>query len=231
MIPAEQIEAITKLMYTHADAKKSIGMQAYMKNKFPFLGIQKPMRSTLQKTWIEQFKNQDIEIINAVLIRLWQLPEREFQYVGIDLMVACKKKWTIDSEQLFIEMATQKPWWDTVDYIAAKMLGVLWLKHHDTLHAKIITHALSEDIWLNRIAILHQLTYKAQTNTQLLEKVIACTTHKNEFFIQKAIGWALRQYSYTNPKYVKQYVQATPQLSKLSKREALKAINRKIKSE
>jgi 3-methyladenine DNA glycosylase AlkD len=231
MTPVEQIEAITKLMYAQADAKKSVGMQAYMKNKFPFLGIQKPMRSTLQKAWIAAFKNQDIEITHAVLIRLWQLPEREFQYVGMDLMLTCRKHWSDASEQIFIEMATHKPWWDTVDLIAAKMLGILWLKHHNTHHAKIITHALSEDIWLNRIAILHQLTYKAQTNTQLLEKVIACTIHKNEFFIQKAIGWALRQYSYTNPKYVKQYVQDTPQLSNLAKREALKAINRKIKSE
>lgn len=223
---SELVKELVSTFKKHANHSQSLEMSQYMKNHFPFLGIKKPLRVELQKTFIAKAKLlSSAEIIEVVKL-LWNLEEREFQYTAIELLVACKKKWDETFSQLFVELITDKSWWDTVDLIASKLIGGYYLKEHSHYNHLFIKWSLDENIWLNRVALIHQLSYKNLTNTDLLLQIILNVMHKQDFFIRKGIGWALRQYSYTDAHFVEQQVELLP-LSNLSKREAIKAIKRK----
>jgi 3-methyladenine DNA glycosylase AlkD len=223
---SELVKELVSTFEKHADLSISMEMSKYMKNHFPFLGIKKPLRVELQKPFIANVKLLgSAEIIEAVKL-LWNLPEREFQYTAIELLVACKRKWNEAFSQLFIELITEKSWWDTVDIIASKLIGGYYFKEHSHYKHLFIKWSLDENIWLNRVALIHQLSYKNNTDKDLLLQIILNVVHKQNFFIRKGIGWALRQYSYIEPHFVLQQVEILP-LSNLSKREAIKAIQRK----
>lgn len=219
------VNELVNAFESHADAELAKGMSQYMKNHFTFLGIQKPMRLKLQKPFIDEMKQgSSDEVIECVQL-LWGMNEREYQYTAIELLVANKKKWNKEFSQLFIWMITEKSWWDTVDTIATKLIGGYFQKYHSAYQAMFIDWSLDDNIWLNRVALIHQLTYKNNTDKDLLLQIISNVIHKQNFFIRKGIGWALRQYSYIEPHFVMQQVEMLP-LSNLSKREALKAMHR-----
>jgi 3-methyladenine DNA glycosylase AlkD len=119
-------------------------------------------------------------------------------------------------------MLTHKSWWDSVDSINSNVIGKYFIKFPELLENTTHKWNNASNIWLQRMSILFQLPYKEKTNTQLLEKYIVNCIDTNEFFVNKAIGWALRAYAYTNKKWVIKFVKDHPQLSNLSKREALK---------
>ena len=127
---------------------------------------------------------------------------------------------------LYVFMITNKSWWDTVDFIASNLVGT-YLKRFPGQTETLTTQWMkSENIWLQRTCLLFQLKYKSETNTELLHQFINQLSASNEFFIRKAIGWILREYSKTNPDFVVDYVEKYP-LSGLSQREALKWLNNK----
>lgn len=196
-------------------------MEAYMKHQFPFLGIKSPARNEALKMF---FAEHDTPVENQLFDEVWaiyNLPEREYQYVAIALL--SKKLKTLRIEDLsFIEkLITEKSWWDSVDSIAPTIVGTI-IKNDRFDGEKVMrTWSDSDNMWLIRSAILHQLKYKNETNENLLEEVILCHANSNEFFIQKAIGWVLREYAKTNPSYVQDFVKKH-ELKPLSKREALK---------
>jgi 3-methyladenine DNA glycosylase AlkD len=225
----ELIQALEQNLLPLYDANRAKGMMAYMKNHFHFLGIQKPIRAASQKEWLIQSKVWDIALVHDIVKNLWNRDEREYQYVAMDLLMQNRKKWNDDTARLFEYMVVEKSWWDTVDLIASRMFGLFWKNNHEQHIPTIMKYATSNNIWLNRVAIIHQLSYKQQTNATLLTDVILLTREKKEFFIQKAIGWSLRQYSYTNPIFVMNFVEKYT-LSNLATREALKAIKRKAES-
>lgn len=216
-------------LYTLFEANKSLeaeGMEKYMKNLFPFLGIKRPLRNELQKQFLKKNGLPEINQFSEVIKELWSMPEREYQYFALDLMDKMKNKVPRESINLYKYTITNKSWWDTVDMIAAKLVGNHIQKHPEDL--KLIDEWSTDNhMWLRRTAILHQLKYKSNTDTERLKTYIESNLGSQEFFINKAIGWVLREYGKTNPNYVLAFVESHPNLSKLSKKEALRIILKK----
>ena len=151
----------------------------------------------------------------------WQLPEREWQYFALELLAHYKKQWRISTVKIIEYCIIHKSWWDTVDGIAD-----VWAGEYFKLFPQQITSITgkwnqSENMWLQRCSLLFQKKYKGKTDTKLFSKYIKHLSSSKEFFIRKAIGWALREYAKTNPSWVKNFVESN-ELSPLSKREALK---------
>ena len=202
----------------------AIPMENYMKNNFSFLGIKTDERRAVFK---KNYENHKIEIKNNFRAIGWEIfnkKEREFHQCGIDLMVKeFKKNYILEDIQLIEKFIITNSWWDSVDVVAKYLLGNYLIQFPDETFIVIERFSNSQNRWLNRTAIIFQLSYKEKTNFDLLKS--ECEKHKEskEFFIQKAIGWALRDYSRFNPIGVKEYVNAT-NLKPLSSREALRNI-------
>lgn len=214
------MDELIRILYANRDPQQAEGMAAYMKNQFSFLGIPKPIRSKLQKDFIKQAKKQG-QIEWQDVYALWDLPEREFQYVALDYLVSLKD--SLQPADIFHlqTLIIMKSWWDTVDKLAAISVGSLCLKHPELVKKCVLAWANSDNIWLARTAILFQLKYKSRTDTSTLASIIEKNSGSKEFFINKAIGWALREYSKTDKEWVRKCVD-THTLAPLSVREASK---------
>lgn len=153
--------------------------------------------------------------------KLYELPKREYQYAAIALIEKMKKHLTTDDFPALLQLIETKSWWDSVDSIAPHFVGHIVKLDREYGEKIMLEWSLSDNMWTNRSAILHQLKFKQQTDTELLFQIIKQHSDSNEFFIQKAIGWALREYAKTYPDLVKVFVGEHP-LKPLSKREALK---------
>src|SRR5699024_10608024 len=130
------------------------------------------------------------------LLILWDLPEREFQLTGIDYLKRVESFLVLEDFEYLKQLVVTKSWWDTVDFLS-KNIGAIVVKEPELIDI-MKTWSLDQNIWLRRVSILHQLSLKDLTNTQVLEEVILNNIEDEEFFIQKAIGWALREYAKTN---------------------------------
>jgi 3-methyladenine DNA glycosylase AlkD len=209
----------------NADADAAVMMKKYMKNQFEFLGLNKPLRSDLQKQFIADNKKQEISNIMSVAANLAALPFREYFYTGIDLLQASIRKMDISHMYEMTELAaTVNPWWDSVDTIniAIKKWFALGANNNN-LDEFIRFAATHESMWANRISLLCQLHMKERLNTSLLEFAINAFKDSDEFFLKKAIGWILREYSKYNPGYVRDFL-SNNRLKPLSVREASKYI-------
>ncbi|PUB10576.1 DNA alkylation repair protein [Paenisporosarcina sp. OV554] len=196
-------------------------MKAYMKHHFPFLGIKSPARTEALRNY---FSTHDIPEKPELLEEVWniyQLPEREYQYVAIALLSKKLKTLSVDDLGFLEKLITKKSWWDSVDSIAPTIVGDIVKRDRKNGEKVMLQWSDSDNMWLNRAAILHQLKYKKDTDEKVLIEIITKHKNSNEFFIQKAIGWVLREYAKTNPVFVQQFV-ASHELKPLSKREALK---------
>lgn len=195
-------------------------MKKYMKNQFEFLGIKTPLRREISKKFLSKdiLYNQSIE---EIVLYFWSLPEREYQYFAMEFLLKKKNDIQLNSFKIIDFITLNKSWWDTVDVIATKIVPEYFKLYSDQLIIQSQRLNESENIWQNRISILFQLHYKNKTNKDLLSKYILNHSNSKEFFIQKAIGWSLREYYKTNPEWVIDFVNSTD-LKPLSKREALK---------
>ena len=219
------LKTLEKNFRENANPENAFFMKKYMKDKFSFLGIKSPERRAITSAFFKNYNRPDLNSIENIVRKLWDMEEREFQYFAMDLVEKGLKKMVQNDIQLFEYLVVNKSWWDTVDFIAANLIG----KHLsnfpgliEQINKKWIS---SENMWLNRTALLFQLKYKNDLDTKLLKQNILKCRDSKEFFIRKAIGWVLREYSKTNPVWVSEFVDSTT-LSPLSKREALKWINR-----
>ena len=208
-----------------ADAERASQMAAYMKHLFPFHGIAAPVRRAIQKEVFDAYNLSDQATLHALCAELWDLPEREYQYAAIDLMLKYKKLLTPDSILLAESLMLQKSWWDSVDLLSASICGNYFLKDRAAFTSFSLQWLEHDDMWLNRAAIICQLPHNAKTDADFLAKAIQRHIHSKAFFIQKAIGWALRNYARYNPEWVRQFI-AEHTLPALSKREALKHLNK-----
>jgi 3-methyladenine DNA glycosylase AlkD len=202
----------------------AVAMANYLKNHFTFFGIKTVQRRTIFKSNYEKYKLEIKSNFREIAWELFQKQEREFHQCAIDLLqIEWKKKYLIEDIQFIEKLITTHSWWDTVDTIAKYFLGGYLKQFPQETYKVIERFSSSSNLWLNRSAILFQLSYKDKTNFDLLKS--ECEKHKNsnEFFIQKAIGWALRDYSRFNPTGVKEYVLST-QLKPLSTREAIRLL-------
>jgi 3-methyladenine DNA glycosylase AlkD len=198
----------------------------YMRNQFGGLGITSPIRKKLQKPFLEKKQLPNKEIAFEIIKLLWEKPEREFQYFAMELARFLLKQADKSDIELYEWLITNKSWWDTVDFIAPDLVGSYFMKFPNEKEEVIKKWMNSGNIWLQRTSLIFQLRYRHQTDTDLLSKNINQLIGSKEFFINKAIGWSLRQYSKFNPEWVEKFVNNNPKLSGLSRREALKIISK-----
>lgn len=200
----------------------SQAMSAYMKNLFPFFGLKNENRKNLLKPIWKIHKDEIDGNFREIVCELWTLPEREFHYCAMEILGKhIAKKYRKDDIVLIEKLIASQSWWDSVDYFARHSVGNYLLAFPDETSNVVKRFSESENMWLNRTAILFQLGYKSKTDEKILFGQCAKHASSKEFFIRKAIGWALREYAKTNPEAVKKFVSQN-QLSGLSEREALK---------
>jgi len=207
-------------MIRHKNEEQAQKMSKYMLNKFEYIGIKTPERREIFKIFFKEYKNEekiDWEFVN----KCWENKYREFQYIAADYLKNMKDKLTIDDIPKLKQLILKKSWWDTIDNLDMT-IGTLALKDSN-VNKILLEWSIDENIWLRRIAIDHQLLRKEKTNTELLEKILKNNLGQAEFFINKAIGWALRDYSKTNPEWVKNFIEKNREnMAKLSIKEASK---------
>lgn len=215
---------LIKLFEQHADAGNAEGMKAYMLNQFDFYGLKAPLWRKLSK---EYFKKElpPFEDVEAIIKDCWQHRKRELQYVAIELLACYQKQWKKETISIIEYMLTHKSWWETVDHAATALTGPYFKKFPEQQLKITSKWNKSSNIWLQRSSIMFQKMYRKETDTDLLSKHILHLKSAREFFIQKAIGWALREYSKTDEKWVTAFVKKHS-LSLLSEREALKRISK-----
>ncbi len=217
------IENIGEAFLIEADHTRAFAMAAYMKNKFKFFGVPAPRRKELVSFELKNLKLETPKELNNLLLELWGKSEREWQYTAMIVAERFKKLWDRDSILVFEYMLVHASWWDSVDTLSSHCIGPFFQKFPDLKITYLNKWENSENLWLIRVCIIHQLTYKQNTDTAYLERVVLMNQDSKEFFIQKAIAWALRQYAKVNPQWVSHFVDSN-ELKPLSKREALKNI-------
>jgi len=201
------------------NTEQAIKMAAYMQNKFVFLGIPKPKLKEIIRPYIKEGKKHELDwkFINTC----WKKNYREAQYAAIEYLDSLIKILTDNDLPNLKKLIVTKSWWETSDSIDA-IVGKIILNYKQ-LEKEMLKWSTDENIWLRRVAIDFQLQYKEKTNQKLFEQIIVNNFGTNEFFINKAIGWSLREYSKTNQKWVKDFINKYKnQLHKLSIKEASK---------
>lgn len=198
-------------------------MAAYMRDQFDFLGVKSPERRQLTAPVQRLSKQLSSEELSQWLAFYYQQPYREYQYVAIDLALANVRRLTPEQVQWCVRQVTVKPWWDSVD--AWRKVIATWTFQHSTLADFGALFLTADDLWLRRVGITLQLGRKGATDKDYLRRTIELNHADNAFFIQKAIGWALRDYAKTNPAWVTATL-ATVSLSKLAQREAQKYLKK-----
>ena len=212
---------IFEIYRKNADAVQAAAMAAYMKNICPFLGIQKPKRVELSKNFFKEAKKHT-KIDWSFVDKCWGL-EREFQYLALEYLRDVAKLLSADDIPHLKKLAETKSWWDTIDSLD-KIIGGIALTN-PAVNNILLEWSLDNNFWLRRIAIDHQLPRKEKTNIELLEKILVNNLEQKEFFINKAIGWSLREYSKTNPEWVRGFLDVYKnKMAPLSIREASKYI-------
>lgn len=226
-------DMLTSHVASHPECNEQApAMSKYMRNKFAFMGLKAPARRALQKEFlaVNREASQDRVTVISFVRALWGQDEREFQGFGVDLLVECRDVVLGETEQDFHGAmglgeycVVTKSWWDTVDTIAYQVVGY-FVEQRASLGVPLMRKWIDHDyLWLRRVAILHQLSRRKSTDQELLFGFCLRQANDTDFFIRKAIGWALREYAKTNKKAVKKFVgENKSSLSALSTKEALK---------
>ena len=213
------VEELLENLKAVANPDDAGAMKAYMKNKFEFLGVKTPARRKLAKAF---FKQQTDSVVDWNFINeAWNNLYRELQYAALDYLESRKKLLTPSDLPRLKKLAQTKSWWDTIDFLD-RLVGSIIAQFPETKEI-ILVWSRDEDIWLRRLAIDHQLLRKEETDTELLENILVNNLGQTEFFINKAIGWALRDYSKTNPDWVRAFIERhQTEMAALSIREGSK---------
>jgi 3-methyladenine DNA glycosylase AlkD len=218
----EILRRLRERLTAAADPARAIPMRAYMRGKFEFLGIPGPVQKSLGRQVLHGLPAPTEADLDAVARGCWGLKEREYQYFACGYLRRHIKVGSAGFLTTARHVIVTRSWWDTVDALAAHTVGPLVAKHAQ-LVSTMDEWIRDENMWLARTAILHQLTYKESTDaTRLFHYCVVQMDHK-DFFVRKAIGWALREYAKTAPEAVRSFVRAhEARLAPLSVREALK---------
>lgn len=221
------VRAVEEALRPLANVQQAVPMRAYMLDQFVFLGIRTtPRRQALRGLPRLSVWRQDEWL--ALAEALWRLPEREFRYVAIDMLAKHHKRLDEHALPRILELLQADSWWDTVDGLAG-VVGDILLRER-LKQPKVQTHMdvclMHPHLWVRRLAMLHQLGWKSQTDQPRLFRYALTLADEKDFFIRKAIGWALRDHARTQPDAVREFLnQHAPQLSGLTRREAGKHLH------
>ena len=220
----EFIQTLELELKRNANRKIAKEQKAYMRNQFEFYGIKTPLRREIQKPFLAKSYLPPKTDLEEIVKTLWNKPQREYQFIAQELVFKYTRQFDKNDIALLEFMITHKSWWDTVDYIAVKLIGAYFTRFPEQLDNYIDRWLASGNIWLQRCCLLYQLKSKDKIDTQRLQYIIQKLLGSKEFFINKAIGWVLREYSRTNPKWVRNFTENNA-LANLSRREALRLID------
>lgn len=224
--PSNFAEEVIQCFEVNSNDGLAIKMAAYMRNKFKFYGIPAPVRYKLCR---ELYAKYGIpEDAFAVAHLLWAQPHRELHYVAQELVLKTHKQWRLEHIEDIERLIINNSWWDTIDFLASNIVGKYFKKWPKFSQQVIGQWNKSENFWLVRTSILFQLRYKHKTDIGLLTACILSNADNKDFFVKKAIGWALREYAKINPKWVQLFLDKHT-LQSLSAREAQKYLKSNLK--
>ena len=220
---------LVKRLAAAGDPERAQGQQRYMKSELPFHGVRVPEVRRLAGAVVRDHPLAHPDVWEATVLGIWRAAtHREQRYGAIELAYARPYRGWLRPDRLAMveEMVVSGAWWDYVDQLAGKHIGHLLGTYPADIRMVLLSWAEDDDIWRRRSAILAQLRFKDRTDPDLLYALIEPSVTSKEFFLRKAIGWALREYSKTRPGAVIRYVDANRRrLSPLSRREAMKALD------
>lgn len=220
------IQDLKALFAQQANASNADAMAKYMKNHFIFYGVKTPERTALLKDYIATNPlPQERDTLRTLALALWSDEYREINYCAFAILNQLAKKPTIADIAFFEQLITIRSWWDSVDSLASVIGPALLKLPHEVTVQFTEKWIESPNMWVQRTAIIYQLSYRQRTDEARLFAYIQVCMHRKEFFLQKAIGWALRQYSRTNPQAVIDFIEHQP-LAPLSKREGLRLMKK-----
>jgi 3-methyladenine DNA glycosylase AlkD len=222
----ELVEDLRKRFQIVEDQNQAVKMAAYMKNIAPFFGISSVPRKAIYFDWKKSIPSTiSFDDRWQLVFELWEQEEREFQYVAVDWINSWDKNLIQSADLQNLQLIIKsKSWWDTVDLLASNFLSNFIIKFPELTMEIIENWSDTSDFWLHRSTLIFQLKYKQKTNLVLLSNQISRFKSNKEFFIQKAIGWSLREVSKWNPEWVKNEVEIQ-ELTGLAKREASKYLS------
>jgi 3-methyladenine DNA glycosylase AlkD len=219
---AEFHRAVRAAIAPLKDAELAEGMRAYMRGRFEYLGIQTPVRRAAGAPLIRAFKPADAAELRKAADGLWRMCEREYQYVAADLLARYHAVLSLDDLPWLLDLAQEKSWWDTVDCIV-KVVGKIVQRSGPKGRRAMDAAVKHDNFWVRRIAMLHQLGMRDEVDTDRLFRYAELLAPEKEFFIRKAIGWALRDYAWHDWRAVEKFLKGARQrLSGLTYREASK---------
>jgi 3-methyladenine DNA glycosylase AlkD len=224
MSAAPLVSDIRDALREAADPERAPGMQAYMKSSMPYRGVSLPAVRAIAKTAARSYPPLTLDELETAVRILWDEADfREERYAASELLGEKIAAGRLELVPLYEHLATTGAWWDHVDALSQRITGLH--DAHPVETAAIVRHwSTADDMWLRRLAIISQLGRQDRLDTGLLADVIRPNVTDREFFIRKAIGWALRQHARVDPAWVRAFVADHHDLSNLSKREALKHI-------
>lgn len=219
----EYFAPIRKLFELNADPVKAAGAKAYMKDISEFYGLTAPTRRQVLQEFLKSQGLPQREDLGRLIEYAWNQPQREWQYIAMEITGRLARKGYPNLLVLSEFMITHKSWWDTVDYISPNIAGTVLSKNPGMIQDVTGEWMKSGNKWLQRACLLFQLKYKEKTDSELLFRLCDELSGHPDFFIRKAIGWSLREYSKSNPVAVSEFVKMHT-LSPLSRKEATRLI-------
>lgn len=205
------------------DPKRAIAMAAYMKTDMPFYGVPSPGLAPVLKMLLAELPANDRSTYTSTVEALWAMPHREEKHLAIRYARSFPSFIDAVSIPLFHRLIVEGAWWDLVDESAVRLVGRALRNERPLVEPIVRSWITDEDLWLRRTTIICQLAEKAGTDPALLEDACLANLGDSEFFIRKAVGWALRQYARTDPEWVRAFVDRhRDEMSGLSVREATK---------
>lgn len=225
----EYVQVLKFVLKQHENIEEARKMSQYMKDQFNYFGLRAPQMREVAKIFLQEKGFPSLNDVPNVIKQMYSCDERELQIIALYIMDhKLKKDFEVRDIELLEYMITTKSWWDTVDHIASNQVGTYFKKFPEQVEKYVEKWLNSDNIWLIRTAILYQLKYKQNTNFEFLKEIILRSTGTKEFFINKAIGWALREYSKIDRDAVVTFIyEHNEKLSNLSVREGLKWLKSK----
>ncbi len=217
------IDQLHLAMESQADSQKAAGMAAYMRNQFSYLGIPSPVRKEIIKPFLKLYTWTNESDFIDWIHECWSQPYREYKYVALDFSFKFEKKLSPAVIKEYEKLIAIDSWWDTVDGIVPQIIGRIVMRNISLRESLCRKWIESNNIWYQRSAIILQLMYRNQTDFKLLSELILRRADSKEFFVQKASGWALRQYSKINPQEVSQFISEN-KIPSLAAREGMRLI-------
>jgi 3-methyladenine DNA glycosylase AlkD len=222
---AAACQLVSAALNSVSDPEKAPRMQAYMRTDMPFYGVQKAGRTPILRDLVKRYQPQDAGEYRKLVVGLWNLEHREEKYIALGAARHFKAFVRPDQIDLYRKLIAEGAWWDLVDEVATQLIRSLVVEFPAEVWDVVDDWADDPDMWLRRTALICQVGAKERTDSERLFRFCAACAHEEEFFIRKAIGWALREYARTDPVAVAGFINThLDQLSGLSYREGSKHI-------